>query len=108
MSYEDKNLTCVECGEAFCFTVADQELFASRGYANEPKRCPTCRDARKQRRDTTTGRSDGGFRTQREMYPVVCASCGRETQVPFQPRQGRPVYCSDCYARTRPSTGSRR
>ena len=43
----DKTLTCVECGGAFTFTVGEQEFFASKGYTNEPKRCPNCRDARK-------------------------------------------------------------
>ena len=31
------------------------------------------------------------------MYPAVCAQCGKDTEVPFQPRGDRPVYCSDCY-----------
>jgi CxxC-x17-CxxC domain-containing protein len=31
------------------------------------------------------------------MHPAVCASCGQDTQVPFEPREGRPVYCSDCF-----------
>jgi CxxC-x17-CxxC domain-containing protein len=35
------------------------------------------------------------------MFDVVCASCGKETQVPFQPRGDRPVYCSDCFEQQR-------
>jgi CxxC-x17-CxxC domain-containing protein len=35
------------------------------------------------------------------MHDAVCASCGKETQVPFEPREGRPVYCSDCYSKVR-------
>jgi CxxC-x17-CxxC domain-containing protein len=35
------------------------------------------------------------------MHPAVCATCGKDTQVPFEPRNGRPVYCSDCYATVR-------
>jgi CxxC-x17-CxxC domain-containing protein len=37
----------------------------------------------------------------RHMYPVTCTECGKETQVPFEPRAGRPVYCSDCYHKSR-------
>jgi len=33
----------------------------------------------------------------REMHEAVCADCGKETQVPFKPQEGRPVYCRDCY-----------
>ena len=91
----DKSLTCVECGATFSFTVGEQEFFAARGYTNEPKRCPGCRDARRGQQ--------GGFRQGgvREMYPAVCAECGAETTVPFRPRGDRPVYCSDCFSRIR-------
>jgi CxxC-x17-CxxC domain-containing protein len=39
------------------------------------------------------------------MFPAVCAECGVNTQVPFQPRQDRPVYCSECYSKVRLATG---
>jgi CxxC-x17-CxxC domain-containing protein len=103
MSYTDKTIQCSDCGTAFTFSADEQEQFASRGYTNEPKRCPTCRTARKQ---STSGGSNFGNRSygssQRQMYPVKCATCGKDTQVPFEPRGDRPVYCSDCYRKTNP------
>jgi CxxC-x17-CxxC domain-containing protein len=99
MSYEDKTLTCSDCNASFTFSASEQEFFASKGFTNEPGRCPDCRAARKQQRGG--GYGGGGYRQQREMYPAVCASCGKSTQVPFEPRNGRPVYCSDCYSKTR-------
>jgi CxxC-x17-CxxC domain-containing protein len=39
---------------------------------------------------------------QREMHKAVCADCGKECEVPFQPTEGRPVYCRDCYSKHRP------
>ncbi|MCH8902040.1 MAG: DNA-directed RNA polymerase [Chloroflexi bacterium] len=36
------------------------------------------------------------------MFPVTCSECNVETEVPFQPRGDRPVYCSDCFAKVRP------
>ena len=102
MSYVDKTLTCVECGAEFTFSAAEQEFFATRGLTNEPMRCPECRQARKQqRRDERGGGDSYGYRRQREMYDAVCAECGKECQVPFEPREGRPVYCSECYAKVR-------
>ena len=95
MTQSDKTLTCVECGAGFTFTAGEQEFFAARGYTNEPKRCPACRDAR---RGQQGGVRQGGVR---EMYPAVCAECGSETTVPFRPRGDRPVYCSDCFSRMR-------
>jgi CxxC-x17-CxxC domain-containing protein len=37
----------------------------------------------------------------RQLYTVTCSSCGNETQVPFKPAEGRPVYCRDCYMEQR-------
>jgi len=94
MSFQDKSLQCADCGNTFTFSAQEQEFFASRGYTNEPKRCPSCRQSRRAER---YGSSGYGSRSQRKMYPAVCAQCGKETEVPFEPREGRPVYCSECY-----------
>ncbi len=94
MSYVDKILHCADCGTDFAFTTEEQEAFAARGYTNEPKRCPACRGARKARQDSRGFKSYGA---RRQMFPAVCTECGKETQVPFEPREGRPVYCSACY-----------
>jgi len=92
--YTDKNLTCVDCGAEFTFSAEDQEYHASRGFTNEPKRCPDCRQARKAERG-----GGGGGSSQRQMYPAVCAECGQNTEVPFEPRGDRPVYCLDCFSK---------
>ncbi len=96
--YQPKALTCCDCNQQFVFSAEDQEHFAQKGYTNEPKRCPTCRATRRSER----GPSDSGYRggygqSERQMYPVTCAQCGKATEVPFQPRGERPVYCSDCF-----------
>ncbi len=102
MAFQDKSLTCADCGAAFTFSADEQELFQQRGYVNEPKRCPTCRQARRSDQGGGGGGVDGGARgAARPMFPAVCSECGKETQVPFEPRSGRPVYCRDCYNKTR-------
>ncbi len=100
MGFVDKSLQCLDCGDTFTFSAEEQEFFASKGYANEPKRCPSCRQARKAQRYGNSSYG-GGYGRRREMFPAVCAECGVETQVPFQPREGRPVYCSSCYEKVR-------
>jgi CxxC-x17-CxxC domain-containing protein len=93
MAFQDKTLTCAECGATFTFSAEDQEFFQTKGYTNEPKRCPECRQARKTER----------FGASRQMYPATCAQCGKTTEVPFQPRGDKPVYCSDCFRQMRPA-----
>lgn len=90
--YEDRYLTCRDCNCEFVFSVSEQEFFAEKGFTNEPGRCPDCRAARKNQ-----NRRNGDYRQRRQMYPAVCASCNKETEVPFQPSGDRPVYCSDCF-----------
>ena len=87
--YEDKTLKCKECGNDFVFTAGEQEFYAEKGFQNEPQRCKACRDKRKN--STREGK-------EREMFTTVCAQCGKEAKVPFQPSNDRPVYCSECFA----------
>ncbi len=93
--YEDKTLTCRECGAEFVFTASEQDFYAQKGFQNQPSRCPACRAQRR-----ATG---GSPRGERKMFEVICDGCGATTQVPFQPRGDRPVYCRDCFDRQRQS-----
>ena len=88
--YTDKTLICKDCGQEFVFTAGEQEFYAEKGFENEPQRCRNCRNARKQARNA------GG---PRQMFDAVCAECGKPCQVPFEPRNDRPVYCSECFSR---------
>jgi CxxC-x17-CxxC domain-containing protein len=101
MNYEDKTLTCLDCGQPFIFSADDQSFHAMKGFMNEPKRCNSCRMSR---RDARGGGGGGYSQGPREQFPVVCAECGKDTTVPFQPRGDRPVYCSDCFSRQRSAT----
>ena len=97
MAFQDKSIQCSDCGATFTFSAEEQELFQSRGYTNEPKRCPECRQARKSERY-----GNSSYNSIRQMFPATCAECGKDTEVPFEPRTGKPVYCSDCYRKVRP------
>jgi CxxC-x17-CxxC domain-containing protein len=85
--YQDKILVCKECGKEFIFSASEQEFYDSKGFKNEPSRCPECRAARKQQVN----------KRERQMYPAICANCGKETMVPFKPSGDKPVYCRDCF-----------
>lgn len=80
--YEDMALRCKDCGREFLFTAGEQKFYAEKGFRSRPQRCKECRKGRKHK----------------ELYSAVCAACGREARVPFQPDPDRVVYCGDCYA----------
>lgn len=116
----DRTLTCADCGQEFVFTASEQQFYADRGFS-EPRRCPTCRRARKQARAGTNGgggytATDGGYgggggyssggggyreRAPREMFEAVCSNCGKTASVPFRPTSGKPVFCDDCFSQRR-------
>lgn len=129
MPFQDKNLTCADCGQPFVHSMADQERYAARGLTNDPKRCKACREKRRQQQGPKGGGkpgapSGGGGATQEaprerrvgrgrffpasepkrkiEFHPATCASCGKETTVPFKPVEGRPVYCRECFQQSKP------
>ena len=99
--YRDRVLVCRDCGNDFTFTAGEQEFYASKGLTNSPGRCPTCRAARRGQQASAPRAPRG------EQHEAVCASCGRNTTVPFIPRGDRPVYCSDCFQTQRASRPSR-
>jgi len=106
MTFTEQTLTCRDCGQPFAFTVGEQEFYASRGLTNTPGRCPECRAARKSGGGYGSGRSysrGSDERAPREMHEARCDSCGGVARVPFVPRGDKPVYCSDCFSRSRGS-----
>jgi CxxC-x17-CxxC domain-containing protein len=94
MSIQDKVLTCRDCGKEFLFTAGEQTFYAEKGFQHEPTRCRNCRATRKGGAGGGSMASDGGGRAR---FPAVCSECGKETQVPFRPTAGKPVYCRDCF-----------
>lgn len=93
MAFEDKKLVCADCGNEFIFSADEQAYYAEKGFENEPKRCKPCRGKRKEGRRGFKGARGGP----REMHKATCAECGQETEVPFRPTTGKPVYCAACY-----------
>lgn len=124
MPFADKTFTCADCGQEFIHSAADQEKYATRGLTNDPKRCKPCREKRRNQQGSKSPGKGGGKpgapaaaaeaerprrmgrgrffsasepKRKLEFHPATCASCGKETTVPFKPVEGRPVYCRDCF-----------
>jgi CxxC-x17-CxxC domain-containing protein len=92
MEYQDRMLVCVDCGAEFVFSAGEQLFYATKNFRNEPKRCKDCKSKRNQTLSTSRARVETS---------TTCASCGKETTVPFKPTQGRPVYCRECFLQHR-------
>jgi len=48
--------------------------------------------------------SSGYGKSFKQMHKAVCSDCKKECEVPFKPREGRPIYCKDCFSK-RKDTG---
>jgi CxxC-x17-CxxC domain-containing protein len=100
MQLVDRSIKCSDCGFDFTFSKREQEFFAEKGYTNDPKRCRLCRANRMAQGDGSSAHS-GLSQPKRQMFHGVCAECGKGTELPFEPRDGRRVYCRDCYSKVR-------
>ena len=92
MEFQDRSIQCIDCHQDFTFTAGEQEFYERKGFRELPKRCKPCRDKRK---------ASSGEGRERTFYDVTCDACGKQTQVPFNPTNGKPVYCRECYSARR-------
>jgi CxxC-x17-CxxC domain-containing protein len=103
-TYSDKILSCVDCNQEFVFAATDQQFYAEKEFS-EPRRCASCRAARKAARGESGGSSYGGGSGygcgQVEMFPATWDGWGGEARVPFRPTGSKPVYCSNCFSTRR-------
>ncbi len=49
--FQDKVLTCADCGQEFTWSVGELAFFREKGLMSEPKLCQDCIQASKHRRD---------------------------------------------------------
>lgn len=85
--FEDKELTCRDCGNPFVWTAGEQEFYATKGFTNPPSRCPDDRKKAKMERRSNT-----------EKYEIICANCGKPGEVPFKPQNPEGLLCGECFA----------
>lgn len=94
--------TCANCG--------NQCEVPFRPTGSKPIFCNNCfdRNASQGSGPRTSSYAGGGgrdrdsnvrssFSNDRPMYDAVCANCGNDCKIPFQPREGREVLCSNCF-----------
>lgn len=104
--------TCGECGNECQIPfnpTGDRPVYCRECFQNhKPERSGSRFGGRSSfgRRPSYGGRSrdDRGSRygrgsrdRPRQMFKATCGDCGNECQVPFQPKEERPVYCNDCF-----------
>lgn len=100
--FQDLNITCIDCGQEFVWTIGEQTFFRDKGLKNPPKRCKKCKQAKNQRLAAINAAQTLGIK-QRIEVAVNCAKCASYTTVPFYPSQGRPVFCRSCFLEMNPN-----
>ena len=98
MDIHDKRIHCADCGADCSSAAEEQESRQSSGSANEPERCPSCRQAGRTERHGSRGTSYG---LPRQTFPVRGAARERDTEVTFEPTNGRLVYYSGYFSKVR-------
>jgi CxxC-x17-CxxC domain-containing protein len=105
MEFQDKVLTCIDCGTDFIFTAGEQLFFHDKRFKNEPKRCKTCKSKRSAALSAPPTPGNGHHFARVETR-ATCSQCGKETTVPFRPTQGRPIFCRECFTQKKTSVSA--
>ena len=79
MNYEDKTLTCQDCGQPFVFRATDESYGAAKTFTNESKLCPSCRHARSNERNCGCGQGP------RETHPWYAPIVVKTPTLRFNP-----------------------
>ena len=59
--------------------------------------------------DSTTANPDTiAEQDDRKMFKATCVECGKECEVPFEPTEGKPVRCKECFQKYRQNRPPRR
>jgi len=102
--YNDKEISCRDCGEGFVFTARKQETFAEKGLS-EPVRCSYCNEYRRQfqhrKLNCTECSSEFDFPIGAQIHyleqgyddPVLCHPCRASKKKILPPET---INCKDC------------
>ena len=68
MAFQDKTLTCKECGKEFIFTAGEQEFYAEKGFENEPSVQSAVKKRKFRSNRRTTARCTAAIASARERH----------------------------------------
>lgn len=80
--------------KAICSKCNKETTLPFKPTGVKPVFCRECFQDQKARGNTK--QSNRQTRTQ-QPHQVMCASCGKDTIVPFRPTGAKPVYCQECF-----------
>jgi len=85
--FQDKILTCQECGTEFVWDASEQAYFAKKGFKEIPKRCRACRAKRKIEREAEKAKEK----------EITCAKCGKKAIVKIDIQPDEEAICMNCF-----------
>lgn len=86
---EDQTISCVDCGNDFLFSVAEQQFFLSKGYVSGKSRCKECTRAKKARFGEAT---DAAARREASTTCLACGKVGHSSKNCTI----KPLSCFNC------------
>ena len=88
-NFQDKKLTCQECGMEFVWDASEQAYFAKKGFKEIPKRCRACREKRKIERE----------KEKEKEKEITCAKCGKKATTASETGEDEETICMDCFVK---------
>ncbi|MEK7512511.1 MAG: CxxC-x17-CxxC domain-containing protein [Patescibacteria group bacterium] len=96
--------TCSECGvscELPFRPSGDRPVFCSDCFGKQKggDERPTRFNSDRHERPSFGDRRERSNFGDKPRYDAVCDKCGQSCQLPFRPREGKPVFCRDCFGK---------
>ncbi|HXF43918.1 MAG TPA: type IV secretion system DNA-binding domain-containing protein [Candidatus Paceibacterota bacterium] len=86
------------------FKVQTSPLIKEKVIASSIRRYARPRKVVEEEINRWSGMGLGEAKIESGKFEAVCSICGKPAIVPFKPESGRPVYCSDCFAKIEEGT----
>lgn len=93
--HRDEHIVCASCGTSFLFSAAEAAVYAERRLAAPPKRCRTCRRARKDNRGEHESASTARAAQHQRPGPARSAGGGYRGAARGDGRPRKPRYTGD-------------
>ena len=106
LSWLTKHLLAGIAGQISCSQSVNKTSTQKKVLQTSPSVAPNAGLRGRTSREAAGGGGRGG-NSEREMFPAICARCGKETMVPFRPSNDKPVFCRDCFQAKNQSRGGR-
>jgi len=97
MGYLDKSFSGTNYSPPPPFDAQKPDFYQILAHSSKSRNFVARQSSKKKRKGN--GTAFGYDRPKIRMFSAVCSQCGENVEVPFEPTNGKLVFCNDCYSK---------